>query len=74
MSENLSTQNIPKAGGGVKKTLEPGNQICTILSIELKPFTIISGAYEIQLNLLGKELGSDFQGFFLDVTNESLGI
>lgn len=74
MSEGkLSTQNIPKVGGGIKKTLEPGNQVCTILSVEMKPFTFKPGAYEIHLNMLGKDMGPDFQGFFLDKNNESLG-
>lgn len=69
----LSTQNIPKQGGGVMKTLEPGNQAVTIVSVEMKPFTFKPGAYEIHLNVVGKDMGPDFQGFFIDKNNESLG-
>jgi hypothetical protein len=73
MSENLSTANIPSLGAGVPKTLQPGNQICTVHSIELKPFTYKPGAYEIILNIEGPDLGPNFQGFFIDKNNENLG-
>jgi len=74
MSEKLSTQNIPASGGGVSKTLRPGNHSCVVNSIELKPFTFREGAYDIILHMVGPDMGSDFQGFFIDKTNESLGL
>lgn len=69
----LNTIDIPKSGGGVQKTLEPGNHIVTITKVELKPFTFIPGAYDLLFYVEGPDLGEEFQGFFLDKDNESLG-
>lgn len=73
MSEKLSTTNIPASGGGVPKTLQPGNVTCQVLSVELKPFNFKEGAFEIHVGVEGPAMGDDFQGFFLDKTNESVG-
>lgn len=70
---NLSTTNIPKSGDGVKKTLEPGNQVCRIASAELVPFALKPGAYEIRLNMVGPDMGPEFQGFFINKDDESQG-
>jgi len=74
MSDKLSTTNIQSPSTGVAKTLKPGNQVCVINSIEFKPFTLREGAYEILLHMMGPDLGPDFQGFFIDKNNESLGL
>lgn len=73
MSEKLSTKNIPASGGGVSLTLSPGNQVCQILRVELKPFSFKPGSYELLLFMEGKDMGKEFKGFFLDKSNESLG-
>ena len=70
---NLSTTNLPKAGGGEKKTLVPGNQTCKIASVELIPFTLKPGAFELRLNMVGPDMPAPFEGFFIDKNNESLG-
>jgi hypothetical protein len=69
----LNTVDVPKSGGGVPKTLQPGNQVCQIYSVELKPSTFKEGGYDLLLNMVGPDLGDDFQGFFIDKNNESLG-
>lgn len=73
MSNLLNTVDIPKSGSGVPKTLQPGNQVCRVLSVEMKPFSFKPGSYEIMLSVVGPDLGGDFQGFFIDKNNESLG-
>lgn len=70
---NLSTTNLPKTGDGVKKTLEPGNQVCKIASIELVPFPLKPDAYELRLNMVGPDMGPDFQGFLINKDDESQG-
>lgn len=70
---NLSTTNIPASGGGVKKTLDPGNHTCKINSVELIPFTFIEGAYELRLNVVGPDMGPDFDGFWVNKDDQSLG-
>ena len=69
----LNTVDVPKSGGGVPKTLQPGNQVCQIYSVELKPSTFKEGGYDLLLNMVGPDLGDEFQGFFIDKNNESLG-
>lgn len=72
MSEKLSTKDI-KTGGGTPKLLQPGNNICKIYKVELKPFTLKPGGYELILNMEGPDLGSDFEGFFLNKNDPSGG-
>lgn len=69
----LSTKDIPASGSGISKKLQPGNQKCKILSVELKPFTFKPGAYELHMNMVGPDLGPDFQGFPIDKNDPSLG-
>lgn len=71
---NLSTKNIKTDGeGGVSKTLEPGTNLCKINNVTIEAFKFKEGAYNVMLHLEGEDLGDDFQGFFIDKNNESLG-
>lgn len=72
MSEKLSTKDI-KTGGGTPKLLQPGNNLCKMYKVELKPFTLKPGGYELILNMEGPDLGADFEGFFIDKNNPALG-
>ena len=70
----LNTKDIKGAGeGGVSKTLKPGNHKCKLNSISLEEFKFKPGSYHIVLNLEGPDLGKDFEGFFINKDNESLG-
>lgn len=71
----LNTKDIKSQSeaGGTPKTLQPGNTTCTINSVRLEEFKFIAGGYHIILNLEGPDLGSDFDGFFIDKNNEKLG-
>ena len=68
----LSTDSV-KAGGGVSKTLLPGNLSCKINGIELKPFSFKPGGYHLIIHLEGPNMGTDFEGFFIDKNDESKG-
>jgi hypothetical protein len=74
MSGKLNTKNI-KAGGdaGTPKTLQPGNAHCKLNGVRLEDFKFKPDAYVVMLSLEGPDLGADFEGFWLDKTNESLG-
>jgi hypothetical protein len=62
----LSTKNIQTGGEGVSKTLEPGENLCKINDVSLEEFKFKTGGYEIMLHLEGEDMGSDFQGFYID--------
>jgi hypothetical protein len=70
----LNTDDVQvSTGGGTPKTLQPGNVLCKINSIQLEAFKFRPGGYHIILNLEGPDMGKDFEGFWLDKDNESLG-
>jgi hypothetical protein len=69
----LSTKNIQTGGEGVSKTLEPGMNLCKINNVSLDEFKFKPGAYNIMLHLEGEDLGSDFEGFFIDKDRPELG-
>ena len=71
----LKTKDLKPEGGskGVSKTLKPGNVKCTINSIILRPFKYKPNGLELVLSLEGPDMGKDFEGFFIDKNNESLG-
>jgi hypothetical protein len=73
MSKKLNIKDVKTGGGGVSKTLTPGNCVCTINKVELEPFKFKENSYHLVLHMEGPDQGKDFQGFFLDKTNESLG-
>lgn len=66
----LSTKNITENSSS--KTLTPGVHVVRINSIELVP-GFQAGAYRVQLNVEGPDLGPDFEGFFIDPNNQNLG-
>jgi len=70
----ISTKDIPSgSGGGVSKTLQPGNTKLKINSIALEDWPFAEGAYQLKLDCEGVDLGEGFEGFFIDKDNESLG-
>jgi hypothetical protein len=73
MSGKLSTKNITTGGDGVSKTLEPGVALCKINGLSLEEFKFKDGAYNVILHLEGEDLGSGFEGFFIDKDRPELG-
>ena len=71
MAKKLSTDSV--SVGGIPKTLQPGNVVCTIKSITLEPFKFKENSYHIILDLIGPDMGKDFDGFFINKDDESLG-
>lgn len=69
----LNTKDIKVGGAGLPKLLQPGNNICKLNNIELETFRFKEGAYHLMLQLEGPDLGTDFEGFFIDKDNESKG-
>src|SRR5690606_1776958 len=56
----------------VSKTLTPGLLTVKINSITLTP-GYQANSYRVHLNIVGPDQGSDFEGFFIDPTNPSMG-
>ena len=73
MSGKLNTKDIKTGGGGLPKLLQPGNAVCTINSVELEAFKFKEGGYHLVLSLEGPDLGSSFEGFFIDKNDEAKG-
>lgn len=70
----ISTTNIPPAGGGVPKLIQPSNVSAKILSIYLdRPSFLTNGEYNLVLMLETASLGDDFEGFFIDKDDPSKG-
>lgn len=69
----ISTKDIPTSGGGIQKTLQPGNQTIKINSIYLEEYPYEQGALFLRMDCEGPDLGEGFEGFFIDKDNESLG-
>lgn len=69
----LNTVDIKAGNSPTPKTLQPGNSKCSINSIELEEFKYKPGSYYIMLHLEGPDLGPEFEGFFIDKDNETLG-
>lgn len=69
----LNTQDIKTGGGGTPKTLQPGNQKVKINGISYQDDTFKPGGLRIFLHCEGEDLGTDFEGFFINKDNESLG-
>lgn len=69
----LSTKDLATSGGGgLPKTISPGNHKLKINSIELEDFTFIEGAKHLILRVETEPI-EGFEGFFIDKDNESLG-
>lgn len=70
----LDTKNIKGGGdGGTPKTLSPGNVICKLNGITVEDFKFKPGSVHVILHLEGPDQGADFEGFWLDKDNQSLG-
>jgi hypothetical protein len=72
----ISTKNIDSgsgSGSSVPKTLSPGVQMFKINSISLETVPYKQEAYNIVLNVEGPDMGEDFEGFFIDKDNPTLG-
>lgn len=69
----LSTKDV-KTGGGLPKTIEPGELVLKINSIELEslPFMEADNGYFLILHVETKPIDG-FEGFFIDKDDESLG-
>ncbi len=72
---SLSTKDVSAGGQGPSKLIEPGNIMATISKIELDQpsFLVKDAGYYLVLHLEGPNLGEEFEGFFIDKDNESLG-
>lgn len=69
----LSTKELGgTSGAGIPKTIVPGNHRLKIYSVELEPFSFIENAYHLVFRVETEPL-EDFEGFFIDKENESLG-
>jgi len=70
----ISTKDIPGGGGGkTPKTLQPGNATIKVNGIYLDTVPWDKEAYNLMLDCEGTDLGAEFEGFFIDKTNEGLG-
>lgn len=73
---SLSTKDVNVGGGNnISKLIEPGNITATIGKVELDQpnFLQKDQGYYLVLHLEGPDLGDDFEGFFIDKDDESLG-
>jgi hypothetical protein len=69
----LSTENLVDSnGGGLSKTIKPGNITAKINDIQLEDFKFIEGAVHVVLNLETEPI-EGFEGFFIDKDNPDLG-
>ena len=70
----LSTKDVKTGGGGLPKTIAPGEHTLRINSAELKrfPFMETDNGYYFILNVETKPIDG-FEGFFIDKDDESLG-
>ena len=71
----LSTKNVVSSGGGSSKLIEPGNTMATVTKVELDQpnFLVKEAGYYLVLHLEGPDMGPEFEGFFIDKEDESLG-
>lgn len=69
----LSTENLVEStGGGLSKTIKPGNVTAKINSIVLEDFKFIPDAVHVVLNLETSPI-EGFEGFAIDKDNPALG-
>jgi len=69
----ISTKDIPAGGGKAPKTLQPGNINIKVNRIYLEKYAFGENAYNVMLDCEGPDLGSDFEGFFINKDNEKQG-
>lgn len=69
----LSTKDlVTSGGGGLPKTISPGNHKLKLNGLELEDFSFIDGAKHLILHLETEPI-EDFEGFLIDKDDESLG-
>ena len=68
----LSTTDLQSSGGGMPKTIAPGNHELKINSVRLDEFRFIEGAYHFLLEMETKPI-EGFEGFMKDRDDESKG-
>jgi hypothetical protein len=71
----MISTNVKVGGNSTPKTLQPGNRSFKITNVLLQdsPWKDKPGAKNLILMVEGPSLGDDFEGFFIDKQNESLG-
>lgn len=67
----LSTKNLDDKK--LSKVLQPGDHIINIVSVKLESVPYKQGAYHINLHVQGPDLGKTYEGFFIDIKDESKG-
>ena len=65
----ISTKDVERS---MQKMIQPGNNICKILSADLEGVPYKKEAYNLNLNCVGPDI-KDFEGFFIDKKDESKG-
>jgi len=68
----LSTKDLPQEGGGIPKSIKPGNNTCEIKEVELEKYQFKEGAYHLILFLETAPI-EGFEGFFIDKDKPELG-
>ena len=69
----LNTKDMSAGSGRIKPVLEPGNHVVRINSITLDQTPYDADSYNIHLHVETEPVGGDFEGFFRDYNNQSLG-
>ena len=69
----ISTKDIPTGGGKTPKTLQPGNASIKVNSIYLDSVPWDVNEFNVMMDCEGADLGENFEGFFIDKANETLG-
>ena len=69
----LNTKDMSAGSGRTKPVLDPGNHVVMINSITLDQTPYDADSYNIHLHVETEPVGGDFEGFFRDYNNQSLG-
>ena len=69
----LNTKDMSAGSGRTKPVLDPGNHVVKINSITLDQTPYDADSYNIHLHVETEPVGGDFEGFFRDYNNQSLG-
>ena len=69
----LNTKDMSAGSGRIKPVLEPGNHVVKINSITLDQTPYDADSYNIHLHVETEPITGDFEGFFRDYNNQSLG-
>ena len=69
----LNTKDMSAGSGRIKPVLEPGNHVVRINSITLDQTPYDADSYNIHLHVETEPISGEFEGFFRDYNNQSLG-